>query len=78
MPDHQQLRQQREQTDAGARALRSKAICDGYAGLEHKATAFGFALILDELSRHLGQLSDDVRRAARECSAALTAVSPEQ
>ena len=52
MTDHQQLRQERGQIDAGAQALRSRAIHDGCAGLEHKATAFGFALILDELSRH--------------------------
>jgi hypothetical protein len=42
VPDYEQLRHEREQIDAGARALRSRAISDGYAGLERKATAFGF------------------------------------
>ena len=47
MPDYEQLRHEREQIDAGARALRSRAISDGYAGLERKAVAFSFALVLD-------------------------------
>jgi hypothetical protein len=37
VPDYEQLRHEREQIDAGARALRSRAISDGYAGLERKA-----------------------------------------
>jgi hypothetical protein len=57
--------------EASARALRSRAIADGYAGLGRKEVAFGLALMLDELAAHLGQLSDDVRRAALECCAEL-------
>ena len=56
MPDYQQLRRERETIDTAARALRSTAIADGYAGLQHKAVAFGFALILDELSGHWAQI----------------------
>jgi hypothetical protein len=73
MPDHQQLRHEREQIDAAARTLRSRAIADAYAGDGHerKHVAFSLALILDEISRHLGQVSDVARRAALECSAVL-------
>jgi hypothetical protein len=77
MPDYQQLRRG-ETIDTAARALRSKAIADGYAGLQHKAVAFGFALILDELSRHWAQMSDEVRRAALDCYTALAAGSRRQ
>jgi hypothetical protein len=73
MPDYQQLRRERETIDTAARALRSTAIADGYAGLQHKAVAFGFALILDELSRHWAQMSDEVRRAALDCYTTLAA-----
>lgn len=78
MPDYQQLRRERETIDTAARALRSKAIADGYAGLQHKAVTFGFALILDELSRHWAQMSDEVRRAALDCYTALAAGSRRQ
>jgi hypothetical protein len=78
MPDYQQLRHERETIDTAARALRSTAIADGYAGLQHKAVAFGFALILDELSRHWAQMSDEVRRAALDCYTALAARSRRQ
>jgi hypothetical protein len=78
MPDYQQLRGERETIDTAARALRSTAIADGYAGLQHKAVAFGFALILDELSRHWAQMSDEVRRAALDCYTALAAGSRRQ
>ena len=74
MPDHRQLRHEREQIDAGARALRSRAIADAYAGDGHerKHVAFGLALILDECALHLGQLTPEVRAAAAKCSAALS------
>jgi hypothetical protein len=76
VPDYQQLRHEREQIDAGARALRSRAIADGYRRLGRKEVAFGFALVLDELALHLGPLSDEVRAAAVDCCETLTARPP--
>jgi hypothetical protein len=72
VPDYEQLRHEREQIDAGARALRSRAIADGYRSLERKAVTFSFALILDECALHLGQLTPEVRTAAMECCRRLT------
>jgi hypothetical protein len=54
----------RDAIDAAAARLRSRAIRDAYDGLQRKEVAFAFALILDEIGRHLGQVSEDVRRAA--------------
>jgi hypothetical protein len=72
VPDYEQLRHEREQIDAGARALRSRAISDGYAGLERKAVAFSFALVLDECALHLAQLTPEIRAAALKCCRELT------
>ena len=66
MLDYEQLRHEREQIDAGARALRSRAISDGYAGLEHKQVAFGFASIVDGLSMSASLASDPTHRTAAD------------
>jgi hypothetical protein len=50
-----------------ARWLCDLAIADGYAGLEHKHLAFGLALILDELARHLRDLDEELRALVLGC-----------
>ena len=47
--------------DDAARFLRHHAIQSRYAGLQRPEVAFGLAAILDELSRHLPDLSEGVR-----------------
>jgi hypothetical protein len=62
------LRNDRELLDRAAAWLRHDAITSGYAGLQHKHVAFGLALILDELARHLPDLDDAVRwQAVQSC-----------
>jgi hypothetical protein len=56
------LRADREVIERAAAALRGEAIRQGYAGLQHPAAAFGFALLLDELARHLRELDDELRQ----------------
>ena len=58
------LQADRELIERAAAWLRSDAIRSGYAGLTHKHVTFAFALLLDELSRHLPDLDDAVRRQA--------------
>jgi len=55
------LRADRELIERAAARLRSDAIRSGYAGLQHQHVAFGLALILDELARHLPDLDEAVR-----------------
>jgi hypothetical protein len=60
------LRNDRELLDRAAAC--HDAITSGYAGLQHKHVAFGLALILDELARHLPDLDDAVRwQAVQSC-----------
>jgi hypothetical protein len=47
--------------DQAARFLRHHAVQSQYAGLQRQEVAFGFAAILDELARHLPDLSEGVR-----------------
>ena len=64
----QALRSDREVLEPAAARLRSGAIQAGYAGFRHQHVAFGLALILDELARHLPDLDDAVRgQALRSC-----------
>jgi hypothetical protein len=46
-----------------AAELRKLAIRDGYNGHEHPPVAFGMALTLDELARHVRDLDDGLREA---------------
>jgi hypothetical protein len=62
------LRSARELLDRAAARLRHEAITSGYAGLQHQHVAFGLALILDELARHLPGLDDAVRWQAVQSS----------
>jgi hypothetical protein len=64
--NHQQSRADRAVVEQAARRLRDRAIADGYAGYECKHLAFGMALVLHELARHLRDLqtSDLTVRAA--------------
>ena len=50
--------------EQAAEQLRQGAILAGYAGLEHKEFAFALALVLDELARHLRDLTAPVRAQA--------------
>jgi hypothetical protein len=62
------LQADREVLERATARLRSGAIQAGYAGFRHKQVAFGLALILDELARHLPDLDDTVRhQALRTC-----------
>jgi HEAT repeat protein len=47
--------------DQAAQFLRHHAIQSQYAGLQRQEVAFGLAAILDELARHLPDLSEGVR-----------------
>ena len=72
MNQHEQrvaaLRADRDIIERAAARLRSDAIRSGYAGLEHKHIAFGLALILDELARHVADLDKAVRwQAVQSC-----------
>lgn len=70
MPDS---RTDRAMIEQAARRLRDQAIADGYASRPNKHVAFSFALLLDELSRHVRDLDEDLRRhvmaACRDLSA---------
>ena len=67
MPDERE--RSRIETDRADKALireaaaqlRQGAILAAYAGLEHKHFAFGLALILDEVARHVRDLDEDLR-----------------
>ena len=54
-------RADRQVIEQAAARLCTDAIRAGYAGLERKELAFGLALVLDELARHLRELHTDVR-----------------
>ncbi|MCU1660554.1 MAG: hypothetical protein QOI36_5079 [Pseudonocardiales bacterium] len=66
--------------DDAARFLRHHAIQSRYAGLQRPEVAFGLAAILDELSRHLPDLSEGVRwQSVQACQQLLevpTAAAP--
>jgi hypothetical protein len=68
MPDEQDRRQigvdraDRQVIEQAAAQLRHGAIVAGYAGLPDKHLAFGLALVLDELARHVRDLRPEVRR----------------
>jgi hypothetical protein len=55
------LRADREVIERAAAALRAETIRQGYAGLQQPAVAFAFALLLDELSRRVCDLDDELR-----------------
>jgi hypothetical protein len=59
--DYAQLRADRQIVEQAARRIRDRAIRDGYLGLEHKHVSFALALILDEVTRHLRDLDDELR-----------------
>ena len=62
------LQADRELFQRAAAWLRSEAIHAGYAGLTHRHVTFAFALLLDELSRHLPDLDEAVRwQAVQTC-----------
>ena len=62
------LRADRSVIERAAARLRSDAIRSGYAGLQHQHVAFGLALVLDELARHLADLDRAVRwQAVQSC-----------
>jgi hypothetical protein len=62
------LQADRDLLQRAATWLRSDAIRSGYAGLTHKHVTFAFALLLDELSRHLPDLDESVRwQAVQAC-----------
>jgi hypothetical protein len=60
----EQDRADRQVIEQAAAQLRHGAIRAGYAGLEHKEFAFALALVLDELARHLRDLTAPVRAQA--------------
>ena len=55
------IRADRDVIERAARAMRDLAIRDGYRGSEQPARAFGLALLLDELGRHVRDLDDELR-----------------
>jgi hypothetical protein len=62
------LQADRDLLQRAAAWLRSDAIRSGYAGLSHKHVTFAFALLLDELARHLPDLDEAVRwQAVQAC-----------
>ena len=62
------LRADRSVIERAAARLRSDAIRSSYAGLQHQHIAFGLALVLDELARHLADLDGAVRwQAVQSC-----------
>lgn len=62
------LRADRNIIERAAARLRSDAIRSGYAGLQHQHIAFGLALLLDEIARHVGDLDRAVRwQAVQSC-----------
>src|SRR3954468_164701 len=65
MTNHQQSRADRAVVEQAARRLRDRAVADGYAGYECKHLAFGMALVLHELARHLRDLQTTLDLADR-------------
>jgi hypothetical protein len=69
--EHEQLaalRADRRVIERAAARLRSEAIRSGYAGLHSQHIAFGLALILDEIARHLADLDGAVHwQAVQSC-----------
>jgi hypothetical protein len=62
------LQADRELFQRAAAWLRSDAIRSGYAGMSHQHVTFAFALLLDELGRHLPDLDEAVRwQAVQAC-----------
>ena len=62
------LQADRELIQRAATWLRSDAIRSGYAGMSHQHVTFAFALLLDELARHLPDLDEAVRwQAVQAC-----------
>ena len=57
-------RADRQVIEQAAAQLRHGAILAGYAGLPGKHFAFGLALVLDELARHVRELRPEVREPA--------------
>jgi hypothetical protein len=57
-------RADRQVIEQAAAQLRHGAILAGYAGLPDKHLAFGLALVLDELARHVRDLRPEVRAEA--------------
>jgi hypothetical protein len=57
-------RADRQVIEQAAAQLRHGAILAGYAGLPDKHYAFALALVLDELARHLRDLTAPVRAQA--------------
>jgi hypothetical protein len=57
----EQDRADRAVIEQAAARLRSDAIRAGYAGLPRKDLAFGLALVLDELARHIRDLDGTLR-----------------
>jgi hypothetical protein len=60
------LHADRDIIDRAAAWLRHEAAQDQYRGLRDPQVAFGLASILDELSRHLRDLDEAVRRRVVE------------
>src|SRR3954452_3253943 len=71
--NHQQSRADRAVVEQAARPLRDRAIADGYAGYEGKHLAFGMALVLHELARHLRDLQTTLDLPADSVSSQLSA-----
>jgi hypothetical protein len=64
---YEQLRADQHVIDAAAARLRHRAIADGYRGRDGKWITFGFALLLDELARHLGDLDLQLHEDTLAC-----------
>jgi hypothetical protein len=60
------LRADQELIDLAAARLRHETAQDQYRGLHDPEVAFGFAAVLDELSRHLRGFDDALRRRVVE------------
>ena len=60
------LRADQDVIDRAAARLRHETAQAQYAGLRDPQVAFGFAAVLDELSRHLRDLDDALRRRVVE------------
>ena len=68
------LRADQDLIDRAAARLRHETAQDQYAGLRNPQVAFGFASILDELSRHLRDLDEALRcRVVELCTELLRA-----
>jgi hypothetical protein len=68
------LRADQDVIDSAAARLRHETAQDQYRGLRDPQVAFGLASILDELSRHLRDLDEALRRrVVKLCSELLRA-----